>query len=195
MTFLWIDSNSLSPSSKNPITVFSMTSKSAPIRRLLIATLTAATLSGAPALVRAEFLNCVQFVKRASPVALHGDAYEWWDAADGIYGRGNQPHPGSVMVFAKTHHMPHGHVAVVQQQLDDRTILVDHANWSRIAGHRGHIERSVRVVDVSANNDWSAVRVWYHSLANVGDTVYPLRGFVYPKAPVTAHPHARHHGR
>ena len=99
------------------------------------------------------------------------------------------------MVFAKTRHMPKGHVAIVQQQLDERTLLIDHANWSRIGGARGRVERSVRVVDVSANNDWSAVRVWYHSLANVGDTVYALRGFVYPKAPATAHPHPRHHGR
>jgi len=172
-----------------------MTNKSAQFRRLLIATLTAATICGVPSLARAEFLNCVQFVKKVSPVALHGDAYEWWDAADGLYGRGKRPAPGSVMVFAKTHHMPHGHVAVVQRQLDDRTVLVDHANWSRFAGHAGHVERSVRVVDVSDHNDWSAVRVWYHSLSDVGQTVYNLRGFVYPKPPVAARPHPRHHGR
>jgi len=172
-----------------------MTNKSAPLRRLLIATLTATAICGAPILARAEFLNCVQFVKKVSPVALHGDAYEWWDAADGLYGRGNRPAPGSVMVFAKTHRMPHGHVAVVQRQVDDRTVLVDHANWSHFAGRGGHIERSVRVVDVSARNDWSAVKVWYHSLSDVGQTVYNLRGFVYPKAPVTSRTQMRHHGR
>jgi len=176
-----------------------MTTKSAPIRRLLIATFTAGLLLGAPALARAELLNCVQFVKRVSPVALHGNAYEWWDAADGRYGRGNQPAPGSVMVFAKSHHLPYGHVAVVQKQLDKRTILIDHANWSRFAGRRGHVERAVRVVDVSAHNDWSQVRVWYHSLADVGQTVYSLRGFVYPKhaaAPTNAHRHSpRQHAR
>jgi surface antigen len=172
-----------------------MTTKSAPTRRLLIATLAAGVMLGAPALARAEMLNCVQFVQRVSPVALHGDAYEWWDAADGHYGRGNRPAAGSVMVFAKSHHLPHGHVAVVQKQLDDRTILVDHANWSRFAGHRGRVERAVRVVDVSEQNDWSLVRVWYHSLADVGQTVYSLRGFVYPRTRAPSRHHPRHHGR
>ena len=166
-----------------------MTTKAAPIRRLLIATLTVGLSFGVPALVRAEPLNCVQFVQRVSPVSLHGDAYKWWDNADGQYGRGTQPQPGSVMVFAKTRRLPHGHVAVVQQQLDDRTLLIDHANWSRFSGHRGTVEHAVRVVDVSSNNDWSAVRVWYHSLGNVGDTVYKLRGFVYPKTPPRQHRH------
>jgi len=146
----------------------------------MIATLAAVMLCGTPTLARAELLNCVQFVKRISPVALHGDAYEWWDAADGHYGRGKQPLAGSVMVFAKSHQLPHGHVAVVQEQLDSRTLLIDHANWSRFAGHRGKVERAVRVIDVSSQNDWSTVRVWYHSLADVGQTVYALRGFVYP---------------
>jgi hypothetical protein len=161
-----------------------MTHTYALLRRLLIAIPTALLLMGAPQLARAELLNCVQFVKKVSPVALHGDAYEWWDAADGLYGRGNQPRAGSVMVFAKTNHLPHGHVAVVQRQIDKRTLLIDHANWSRFSGHRGRIEHAVRVVDVSARNDWSAVRVWYHSLADVGQTIYSLRGFVYPKGQV-----------
>ena len=165
-----------------------MTTKSAPFRRLLIATLTTGLLSGLPALAHAEHVNCVQFVKQASPVALHGDAFEWWDAADGLYGRGNQPKPGSVMVFARSHHLPHGHVALVQKQIDNRTLLIDHANWSLIAGHRGRVERAVRVVDVSPHNDWSQVRVWYHSLSDLGQTIYSLRGFVYPKTP-------RHHPR
>lgn len=157
-----------------------MTTNYAPTRRLMIATIAAVLTIGAPAVARAELLNCVQFVKRVSPVALHGDAYEWWDAADGLYGRGTQPATGSVMVFAKSYQLPHGHVAVVQKQIDSRTLLIDHANWSRIAGHRGRVERAVRVVDVSTHNDWSAVRVWYHSLSDIGQTIYTLRGFVYP---------------
>jgi len=158
-----------------------MTTHIAPFRRLLIATLTAGLLIGVPGLARAEILNCVQFVKRVSPVALQGDAYEWWDAADGHYGRGHQPKPGSVMVFAQSDQLPHGHVAVVKKQIDKRTLLIDHANWSRFAGHRGRVERAVRVVDVSLHNDWTAVRVWYHSVADIGQTIYGLRGFVYPR--------------
>jgi hypothetical protein len=159
-----------------------MTTNSALTRRLLIATLTAVSLIGAPAFARSDRLNCVQYVKQVSPVALHGDAFEWWDAADGRYGRGNQPKPGSVMVFARSHHLPHGHVAVVQKQIDTRTVLIDHANWSRFAGHRGRVEQAVRVIDVSHHNDWSQVRVWYHSLSDLGQTVYDLRGFVYPRS-------------
>ena len=172
-----------------------MTSKNAPWR-LMIATFAAGVLLSTPDLAQAEMVNCVQFVKKVSPVALHGNAYEWWDAAAGTYIRSNQPKTGAVMVFSKSRHLPYGHVAVVQKQVDQRTLLIDHANWSRFAGHRGHVERSVQVVDVSEHNDWSKVRVWYHSLSDLGDTTYALRGFVYPNIPA-APPvmPARFHGR
>ena len=160
-----------------------MTTKNAPTRRFLIATAIAGMILGAPGFARAEMVNCVQFVKKVSAVALHGNAYEWWDAADGSYARGSKPQAGAVMVFSKSRHLPYGHVAVVEKKIDERTILIDHANWSVIAGHRGHVERSVRVVDVSENNDWSKVKVWYASLADVGNTSYSLRGFVYPNNP------------
>ena len=152
-------------------------------RRLLVATFAAATLFCTPDLAHAEMVNCVQFVKKVSPVALHGNAYEWWDAAAGTYIRSDQPKTGAVMVFSKSRHLPYGHVAVVQKQVDQRTLLIDHANWSRFGGQKGHIERSVRVVDVSEHNDWSKVRVWYHGISRVGDTAYGLRGFVYPNTP------------
>ena len=165
-------------------------------RRLLIAAFAAGALFCAPGPAHAEMVNCVQFVKKISPVALHGNAYEWWDAAAGSYGRGSQPKPGAVMVFSKSRHLPYGHVAVVQHQIDQRTLLIDHANWSRFGGRKGHVERSVRVVDVSERNDWSRVRVWYHSLSDVGSTVYDLRGFVYPTAtPAAAAKPPRRHGR
>ena len=160
-----------------------MTTKNALIRRLLIATAVAGMMLGTPGFARAEMVNCVQFVKKVSAISLRGNAYEWWDAASGAYARGHRPQSGAVMVFSKSHHLPFGHVALVQNQIDDRTVLIDHANWSRIAGHKGHVERSVRVVDVSQNNDWSQVRVWYAGLSDVGNTVYNLRGFVYPNTP------------
>lgn len=170
-----------------------MTTRTAPLRRLLIATIAAGTLLGTPA--HAEMLNCVQYIKQTSSVALHGNAYQWWDAAAGLYGRGNVPVTGAVMVFSKTRHLPFGHVALVEKRLDDRTVLIDHANWSLIGGRRGHVERSVRVVDVSPNNDWSQVRVWYAGLSNVGDTVYRVRGFVYPNSAAAAHKPVRYHSR
>ncbi len=136
----------------------------------------------------AEHMNCVQFVQRASHVALHGDAWRWWQAAEGRYGRGQNPRPGAVMVFSRTGSMPRGHVAVVRAVRDSRTILVDHANWSPIRGRRGQVEHAAAVIDVSAANDWSQVRVWYQPAADIGQTVYPVHGFVYPAAP-------RHHAR
>lgn len=138
----------------------------------------------------AESLNCVQFVKKVSPVALRGNAHQWWDAAVGQYNRGHAPKPGAVMVFSKTRHLPYGHVAVVRSVRNSRTILVDHANWSTINGRKGHVERSARVVDISAKNDWSAVRVWYQPLEEIGQTSYAVKGFVYPKDAKVKH-HAR----
>jgi hypothetical protein len=35
------------------------------------------------------------------------------------------------------------------------------------------------------------VRVWYHSVAGVGQTIYSLRGFVYPKGRGTQPRHQR----
>jgi hypothetical protein len=37
------------------------------------------------------------------------------------------------------------------------------------------------VVDVSARNDWSSVRVWYPRIDALGGTVFPVRGFVHPE--------------
>jgi hypothetical protein len=84
------------------------------------------------------------------------------------------------MVFAKTHALPLGHVAMVRSVRDSRTILVDHANWSPIHGRRGRIERGAKIVDVSPANDWSRVRVWYQPVRDLGGGVYAVRGFVYP---------------
>jgi surface antigen len=157
------------------------------LRRGALAALVVAGLVGAPG-VHAESLTCVEFVQRASTVALHGNAWQWWSAAAGRYDRGRQPYPGAVMVFAKSRALPLGHVAKVRVVRDRRTILVDHANWSPIRGRRGQVEWAVAVVDVSPANDWSRVRVWYRPAADVGHTVYQVNGFVYPAA-------VRHHAR
>ena len=153
----------------------------------LIATLLLLLLSiSEPA--RAESLNCVQFVQRQTSVGLRGDAWRWWDAAAGHFGRGQRPRPGAVMVFSRTGILPHGHIALVRAVHGSRRILVDHANWSPIHGRRGQVEQAVAVIDVSAANDWSRVRVWYHPTSEIGQTTYAVRGFVYPADP--AH-HAR----
>ena len=78
-----------------------------------------------------------------------------------------------------TRAMPLGHVAVVREILSDREILIDHANWSPINGRRGQVERNVRAVDVSAAGDWSAVRIWYAPIGDLGLRANPAHGFIY----------------
>ena len=75
-----------------------------------------------------------------------------------------------------------GHVAVVSQVLTDRVVQITHANWSRIGGARGQIERDVTVIDVSPAGDWSRVKVWYDPVRDIGSSTYPTYGFIYPDA-------------
>jgi surface antigen len=126
------------------------------------------------------YLQCVPFARAESGVQLFGNARDWWSMADGRYDRGQQPRVGAVMAFAPTSAMPIGHVAVVSQIVGERELRISHANWSPINGRRGQIERNVRVIDVSAAGDWSAVRVWYAPIGDLGLRVNPIRGFIYP---------------
>jgi surface antigen len=57
-------------------------------------------------------------------------------------------------------------------------IRVTHANWG---GSRGKVEENVTVVDVSNGNDWTAVKVWYNPIHDLGTTVYPPHGFIYQR--------------
>jgi len=75
--------------------------------------------------------------------------------------------------------MTRGHVAVVSEILTDRVIRVTHANWG---GSRGRVEENVTVVDVSPEGDWTAVKVWYDPINDLGTSVYPTYGFIH-KAP------------
>lgn len=138
-------------------------------------------LIASPAAALYEGLQCVPYARAVSGVAIYGDAHTWWDQAEGRYDRGNKPKVGAVMAFQPYGAMRLGHVAAVRQIIDKRTLLVSHANWSTIDGQRGHIEEDVRVIDVSDDNDWSAVRVWYTPNDAMGTTQWPLSGFIYPK--------------
>ncbi len=129
--------------------------------------------------------ECVPFARAVSGIQIHGDAWTWWQQAEGRYARGATPATGSVIVFAKTARLPRGHVAVVSRVIDRRVVMVTHANWSRQNGARGHVEQDVTLTDVSADNDWSAVKVWYQDTAGLGATTYPIYGFVHGR-PVTA---------
>ena len=147
--------------------------------RLLILLL---ALVASPALALNEGLQCVPYARAVSGVEIRGDAHTWWGQAKGRYSRGNTPKIGAVVAFKPHGGMRLGHVAAVQKIIDNRTILISHANWSTIGGRRGHIEENVRVVDASENNDWSRVQVWYTPNQALGGTRWPIHGFIYPKA-------------
>jgi len=123
----------------------------------------------------AHFWQCVTFARSVSGIDLHGNANTWWSKAAGHYQRGHTPKVGAVMSFEASGRMRMGHVAMVSQVVNDREVLLTHANWSR----PGAVERNVRAVDVSPNNDWSQVKVWYAPTGDLGTTVYPVNGFIY----------------
>lgn len=132
------------------------------------------------AAIPAEALQCVPFAREHSGISLRGDAWTWWSAAAGQYDRGSAPRVGAVVVFKKYGAMRHGHVAVVTQVVGSRQVLVDHANWgSRRVGGRGAVAKNMAVVDVSARNDWTEVRVWNLGTNDYGTRVYPTYGFIY----------------
>jgi surface antigen len=128
------------------------------------------------------YWQCVTFARMLSGIQIFGDARTWWNKATGKYDKGDTPEAGAVLVFKPEGKMRNGHVAVVSQVLTDRVIQITHANWSPIAGSRGQVEKDVTVVDVSDKGDWSAVKVWYNPLGDMGGTVYPTYGFIYKTA-------------
>ena len=127
-------------------------------------------------------LQCVPYTRKVSKISIRGDAWTWWRSAKGRYRRGNRPTVGAVLVLKKTARLRLGHLAVVKQIIDSREILVDQANWL----NRGRIYLSTPVSDVSANNDWSAVRVWYTPGRTYGTRTYRAHGFIYPERPIAA---------
>ena len=128
------------------------------------------------------YWQCVPFARLLSGIQIFGDAWTWWRQAAGKYETGFSPKSGAVLCFKPVGAMRLGHVAVVSQVLTDRVIQITHANWSLMNGSRGQVEKDVTVVDVSAEGDWSAVKVWYDPIRDLGTTVYPTYGFIYPDA-------------
>ncbi len=133
------------------------------------------------------YLQSVPVAREISGIQIYGGAESWWDQAKGRYPRGSRPQVGAVMTFQPHRNLPQGHVAAVSKVIDRRTVLLSHANWSPVNGRRGQIERNVRAIDVSPDNDWSKVRVWYGPLKAVGAAVWPVHGFIY-NSPDTARP-------
>ena len=125
-------------------------------------------------------LTCAPFARELSGIALYGDADTWWDGAAGRYARGSQPTVGSVLVLRRSGRLPSGHVAVVSRVLTPRQIQVIEANWVP-----GELDEDQLVVDVSDRNDWTAVRVWYPPINQLGSYAYPAFGFILPPQPAT----------
>lgn len=155
----------------------------APVAASTVAGFDDAEVSGGGAAQLPPYLQCVPYARQVSGVRLYGDAWTWWGQAEGKYERGSRPRVGAVMSFRPHGNMRLGHVAAVSRIIDSRTVLIRHANWSPINGRRGQIEDNVRAVDVSENNDWSEVRVWFDPIQAMGGTHWPLNGFIYNKAP------------
>ena len=145
-------------------------------RFALVAALCLTATAPAYAASKAGYLQCVPFARQVSGIDIRGNAWTWWNQAEGRYERGKEPKVGSVMSFKKTARNPYGHVAMVSQIVGDREVLLTHANWS----YRGGIERNVRAIDVSAAGDWSQVKVWFAPTQGMGTTVFPVNGFIYP---------------
>lgn len=134
----------------------------------------------------AQPLQCVPYARAQSGIDIHGNAATWWDQAEGTYARGQSPREGSVLVFKASGAMRVGHVAVVDKIVDDRHVVLNHANWSR----PGMIETSAMAEDVSADGDWSEVRVWYAPTHSMGIRVSPAFGFIYAPGTEAAEPAA-----
>ncbi|MGH6960663.1 MAG: CHAP domain-containing protein, partial [Dongiaceae bacterium] len=53
-------------------------------------------------------MQCVPYARQVSGIDIRGDAWTWWDSADGQYRRGKAPKAGAVLVFHRTNRLPRG---------------------------------------------------------------------------------------
>lgn len=119
-------------------------------------------------------LFCVEYARARSGLAVFGDAKYWWSRAKNLYARAAAPVEDAVMVFSGSSRLKRGHVAVVTHIVSKREIRVDQANWQ----NHGEIDLATPVLDVSAKNDWSKVRVWDMRSNGFGAHVYAVSGFI-----------------
>ncbi|MGI9128097.1 MAG: CHAP domain-containing protein [Roseomonas sp.] len=126
-------------------------------------------------------ISCVPYVRQATGMAIRGNGGDWWHNAAGLYARGHAPEAGAIMAFSRTGQMRSGHVAVVQEVISAREVLIHHANWAGPGIRRGSIMQDVSVVDVSLHNDWSSVRVQVGRDQESLGRIYPIQGFIYDR--------------
>ena len=125
-------------------------------------------------------VECAPFARALSGVQLRGAAADWWAQAEGRYTRTRQPSPGAVLVFRRSARLADGHVAVVSRIEGDRRILVTQANWVR-----DRVIAGMPVIDISPDNDWTLVRVWWPPSGQMGTSAYPTDGFILPDRPTS----------
>ena len=118
--------------------------------------------------------QCVPYARDLSGIDIRGDANTWWRQADGRYPRSSTPAVGSVIVIQSS---GLGHVAVVTRIVSDRVVLVDHANWHG----REEVAIGAPVRDVSPDNSWSQVNVWWLDTNQWGTKTYSVEGFILPR--------------
>ncbi len=124
-------------------------------------------------------ISCVPYARQVTGIAIRGNGREWWHKAAGLYARSDRPEVGSVLSFPASGGMRLGHVAAVSRVLSAREILINHANWAGPGIRRGMVMRGVSVVDVSPDNDWTAVRVQVGWNRGSYGRVYPTHGFIH----------------
>lgn len=129
-------------------------------------------------LSEAQAQMCVKIARSLTNFDIRGDAWAWWENAAERYQRGSRPTAGSVLVFKRTGQLRRGHVSTVSAVLSSRVVTVDHS-W--LEGHG--LVRGMRVIDTSAGNDWSSVRVWHPPTNSLGMRAYPTYGFILPDRP------------
>jgi len=176
------------PSDNRPVTVSDTTRIARPVASLLLYGLLLLSACGTSAPSGGVYAGgyvggrvvaeCAPFARALTGVRLSGEAADWWWEADGRYAREHFPEQGSLLVLRRTGRLPDGHVAVVSRVLSLRWILVTQANWVH---HR--VTEDQPVMDVSPDNDWSMVRVWWPPVGAMGVTDYPAYGFILPDRP------------
>lgn len=136
----------------------------------------APAVDGVQVLQPATPISCVPYARAHSGINLHGDALTWLDQAKGRYAVDSTPSKGAVIVLTGYAGAGRGHLAIVRAQDSAREIRVDHANWM----NDGQVYLNDPVVDVSPDNDWSAVRVWNARDHSWGVRTYLVQGFIAP---------------
>jgi len=124
-------------------------------------------------------ISCVPYARMVTGMEVRGNGRDWWHNAAGRYARGSRPELGSVLAFPASGRMRMGHVAVVSRVINARHIEIDHANWGGPGIRRGSVMRGVSVIDVSADNSWTEVRVQVGHDSSLHGRSYPTYGFIH----------------